>query len=176
MTRVVAWMVGLAALVGSGAYVFVYIYRWEWNRALIMLGFFVATEVALSTALVLRALAREAAPRTGVDREVLDRLRATRPQRDHFAWLEQSSTRFNVFVTLLVGGGVIVSAAAWLVDRLASRVGATPHEHALAGRLSAIAFPADGLVAGEAELLAQEVPFRDDAQIRLLLGPQRPHR
>ena len=51
MTRVVAWMVGLAALVGSGAYVFVYIYRWEWNRALIMLGFFVATEVALSTAL-----------------------------------------------------------------------------------------------------------------------------
>ena len=64
MTRVVAWIVGLAALVGSGAYVFVYIYRWEWNRALIMLGFFVATEVALSTALVLRALAREAAPLT----------------------------------------------------------------------------------------------------------------
>jgi hypothetical protein len=58
-----------------------------------------------------------------------------------------------------------------VVDRLASRAGPTPDERALARRLSSVAFPSDGLVADEGELLAQEVPFRDDPQLRLLLGP-----
>lgn len=174
MTKVLAWVLGAVAAVASGVYVFVYIYRWEWNRALIMLGFFLATEVAMATGLLLHQLrkvaARAPAPR---DPAVVRRIQEARPQPDRFAWLEAQSSRFNVFITLLVGGGALVSGAAWLLDRIASRTGPTPDERALVRRLSAVAFPADGLVADEAELLAQEAPFRDDPQLRLLLGPNR---
>jgi len=52
--------VGLAALlivlVGAGWYVFVYLYRWEWNRALVSGIIFLAAEVALLGALVLDRL------------------------------------------------------------------------------------------------------------------------
>jgi hypothetical protein len=171
MIKVVTWVLGVLALVASGTYVFVYIYRWEWNRALIMLGFFVATEIALSTALILRQLARRPAAPAGQDVAVIDRIRDSRPERAHFAWLETSTSQFNVFITLLVGGGALISGGAWLLDRIASRVGPTPQERMLVDRLSSIAFPAHGLVADEAELLAQEVPFRDDPQLRVLLGP-----
>ena len=174
MTKVLAWVLGAMAAVASGTYVFVYIYRWEWNRALIMLGFFVATEVALATGLVLHRLERlltRVPART--DPAVARRIRDGRPQHDRFRWLEEQSSQFNVFITLLVGGGALVSGAAWLLDRLGSRTGPTPDERALARRLSTIAFPADGRVADEAELLAQEAPVRDDPQLRLLLGPDR---
>ena len=75
---------------------------------------------------------------------------------------------------MFVGGGILVSGLAWAIDRFASRTGGRRLEGDLATRLGAIAFPAEGLVAGDTELLADEAPFQDDPELRLLLGTSRP--
>jgi hypothetical protein len=106
-----------------------------------------------------------------VDPAVVAALRATRPPAaDRFGWLRETASRANVFVTFLVGGGVIISGAAWLVDRVASQTATPGREHRLARRLGRIAYPPDGLLVDEALALAQDVPGTDDAQIRALLG------
>ena len=51
-------LLGLAVLVTSGTYLLVYLYRWEWNRALISGLFFVAAEVALATGTLMRRFDR----------------------------------------------------------------------------------------------------------------------
>ena len=45
-------------MAASGAYVFVYLYRWEWNRALVSGVIFLAAEIALLGALILDRVAR----------------------------------------------------------------------------------------------------------------------
>ena len=174
--KAVAWLVGVATVVSSAAYVFVYLYRWEWHRALIMGTFLVAAEVPLATALVLRRLRdlarpESAGPGPGPDPRLLGRIREAAPQRHHFAWLDPRSGSTNVFITMFVGGGILVSGLAWVIDRLASGTGGRHLEGDLARRLSAIAFPTEGFVVDETELLAEEAPFRDDPELRLLLGP-----
>ena len=175
--KAVAWLIGVVTVVGSAAYVFVYLYRWEWHRALIMGTFLVAAEVPLATALVLRRLrslgARPegAGPGPGLDPGVLARIQEAAPQRHHFAWLDPRSGGTNVFITMFVGGGILISGLAWVIDRVASGTGGRHLEGDLAQRLSAIAFPTEGFVVDETELLAEEAPFRDDPELRLLLGP-----
>lgn len=165
-----AWLIGVATIAGCGTYVFVYLYRWEWNRALIMGIFLIPAEIPLATALVLLRMSNDAPPRPVPDPAVLSRVHEAAPRRDHFAWLDPRSGRTNVFITMFVGGGILVSALAWAIDRLASRTGGRRLEGDLAVRLRAIAFPSEGLVADDTELLAEEAPFRDDPELRLLLG------
>ena len=43
--RKIGLLGALATLVASGAYVFVYLYRWEWNRAQVSAAIFIAAEV-----------------------------------------------------------------------------------------------------------------------------------
>lgn len=47
--RLLGLAVGLTTLIASGTYVFIYLNRWEWNRAIISGVIFVAAEVALAT-------------------------------------------------------------------------------------------------------------------------------
>jgi hypothetical protein len=75
-----------------------------------------------------------------------------------------------VFITFLIGGGVILSAVAWLVDRLAARTTTRVGEERLAAQLEAISYPRGGLLLDDMTVLAQEVPGADDAQVRRLLG------
>lgn len=170
----VPWAVGVVAATACAAYVFVYLYRWEWNRAVMMAAFFVATEVALATALVLRAVRRldedRAAPSRPQDPAVVQRLRDVAPQRDHFAWLGTDGTRMGVFITMFVGGGVLISGLAWVIDRVAGKTAGRHMESALAGQLVEIALPHEPLIADETELLADAAPFEDDPDLRLLLG------
>ena len=178
--RKISWFAGGVTLLASAAYVFIYLYRWEWHRALFVAVVFVAIEVALATGLVLRQLSAsqgavtpaQVPPRAGPDPQVLARLRSTPPRSDHFAWLAHDLSRTHVFVTALLGGGVLLSAGAWAVDRLAHRTAGPALDRDLALRLGALAFPADGLVADDAELLASDVPYHDEPDLRLLLGPQ----
>lgn len=177
--RKISWFTGGVTLLASAAYVFIYLYRWEWHRALFVAVVFVAIEVAMATGLVLRqlststAVARAQPPAAaGPDPHVLARLRSTPPASDHFAWLARDLSRTHVFVTALLGGGVLLSAGAWAVDRLAHRTAGAALDRDLALRLGALAFPADGLVADDAELLASDVPYHDEPDLRLLLGPQ----
>ena len=94
-------------------------------------------------------------------------LNETRPTRDRFAWMRESSGQLNVFITFLVGGGVILSGSpgssiARAEDLLARRRGA------LGSQLNPISYPS-GLLLDDVTVLAQDVPGADDAQIRQLL-------
>lgn len=152
--RLIGIGVGLASLVASGSYVFIYLNRWEWNRALISGVIFVAAEVALATVLLhsrLRRLSLETAELRELLREerTLGRLQATAPPaRNYFAWISRPE-RMNVFVPVLMGAGVLLSGLAWGVERVA-RVTARPAmEQGLAHRLGALSPPTGGFVPPE---------------------------
>jgi hypothetical protein len=149
---------GLAtAVVSAGApavYTIVYLYRWEWHRALVAAIFLVVAEVALATVAILRRLsaidqrldtmaAASSAPPATMD--VLNRVRESAPPpHPVFAWLNPNST--NVFLPILLGAGVLASAAAWVVETLARATARPVLERRLATRLGALALPAGGLL------------------------------
>ncbi len=143
--------------------------RWEWNRALFFGLIVLIAEIGLATGLVLRRLTRMEYSRTA-DRAVPDALRDTRPPApDRFAWLKRSVEQNNVFITFLVGGGVLISGVAWVVDRVASKTSTPVGEERLARALTPISYPPGGLLLDDITVLAQDVPGADDVQIRKLL-------
>lgn len=141
-------------LIVSGVYVFTYLVRWEWNRALVAGMFFLAAEGILIADVLLGRIA-------GVSRQVAQthesaqtaalaaRLRANRPRSPGpFAWLAPERDRLNVLLPILIGAGVILSALSYVVEQL-SRVTAVPvAERELARGLSTMALPAEGLAPG----------------------------
>ena len=163
--RRIAYLAAVAVLISSGAYVFVYLDRWEWNRAMFAAILFIATQTALVGALVLERLrvlserVDELARRPAADPQVLERLRATAPEPSKpFAWLDPRGEKLGVFVPVLMGAGMVLSALAWLVERLARRTAGPVLERGLAGQLAALAMP-DSLLG-------------DDDVLALLRGPQ----
>lgn len=145
------------ALGASGTYLFVYLFRWEWHRALVAGVLFVATEVALAATAILdrlRAIETRLAEAPGTGPSAVDvagplrRLQETATQpRTNFDWLTRQDGGMSVFVPLLLGTGVVLSGAAWVVERLA-RASARPLlERGLAGRLAPFALPV-GTLAG----------------------------
>ena len=166
--KVIAWLAGVGTLVASTFYMVVSLNRWEWNRALFFGLILLVAEVGLGIALVLRRLSR--LERRGVgDPAVSDIIRETRPVSPHrFDWLKDPSD-LKVFITFLIGGGVIISGVAWVVDRLAASTSTAEAEHRLARQLKPISHPFGGLVVDDVTVLAQEVPGADDVQIRKLL-------
>jgi hypothetical protein len=168
--KAIAWLAGIGTMLASSVYMVVSLNRWEWNRALFFGLVFLIAEIAMATGLVLRKL-NQLAERSRLDRATLATLRETRPPSpDRFAWLKLSNRgQLNVFITFLVGGGVLVSAVAWLVDRVASSTSTPVVEQRLAARLRGISYPPGGLVVDDVTVLAQDVPGADDAQIRKLM-------
>jgi hypothetical protein len=165
--KAIAWLAGLATLLLAAMYMIVSLNRWEWNRALFFGLIVVIAEIGLATALILRRLGR-LEPRAEIDPAVLEALRQTRPPRpNRFEWLEPNRT--NVFITFLVGGGVILSGIAWLVDRIAANTTTPAGEEKLARQLGPISYPRGGLLVDDVTVLAQAVPGCDDAQLRRLL-------
>jgi hypothetical protein len=177
--KAVAWLLVAATLVAAGVYTIVSLARWEWNRALFFAIVFVAAEVGLASALVLRRLTRvealvvDASTRDGGARRAL---RDTRSEQERFAWLRVDPTdvvgRTNVFITLLVGGGVILSGGAWLIDKLAANTVDPRLEQRLGRDLDAIAYR-PGLLVDEVDVLARPSLDRDDPRVRSFLGPDR---
>jgi hypothetical protein len=173
--KVIAWLAGIGTLVAGGFYMIVSLNRWEWNRALFFGLIFLIAEVALATGLVLRRLTR-LEYRMRVDPDVSNVLSETRPPTpDRFAWLRDTTQQPNVFITFLVGGGVILSAGAWMVDRIASKTSSPAGEQKLGRQLSRISYPTGGLLLDDVTVLAQDVPGANDDQVRWLLrrGPRR---
>jgi hypothetical protein len=169
--RTIGWLAGIGTLVAGAIYMVVSLNRWEWNRALFFGLIVLIAEIGLATGLVLRRLARlEHSNKRDVDAAVIRILSETRPpSRDRFAWMRESSQQFNVFITFLVGGGVILSGIAWLVDRVAQKTSSPIGEERLARQLYPISYPSGGLLLDDVTVLAQEVPGADDGQIRQLL-------
>ena len=127
----------MIVLVASGAYLLIYLYRWEWNRALISGVFFIAAEVALATASLGRRMSRieervdrldrpvaGSAPRAAVDPSVssialvADQPEEAEPSDGPFPWLEPGS--MSVFVPVLLGIGAILSGVAYVIERVAT--------------------------------------------------------
>lgn len=165
--KLVAWAAGLVALAASAAYLVVSLNRWEWNRALFFGLLLLVAEVALASALVLQRLGR-LERRSEIDPDVLEAIRDSRPPSpNRFEWMKP--TQMNVFITFLVGGGVVLSALAWLVDRIASTTTTPAGEEHLARLLGPISYPKGGLLLDDVTVLAQAVPGCDDTQLRKLL-------
>jgi hypothetical protein len=173
MIRRIGVLLATVTLLASGGYTLVYLYRWEWNRALFTSLLFIAIEVGMVAVLVVRRLARiEESIKESRQPQALERIQETAPDHDRFAWLERNMGTTNVFVTVLLGAGVLLSVVAWLVDRIAGSTAGPTLERSLATRLEPAAFPTEPLVPDDAELVAQGGPYGKD-RLDLLLGPVR---
>ena len=167
--KTIAWLAGVGTMLAGLAYMVVSLNRWEWNRALFFGLIVVIAEVGLATGLILRKLSR-LEPAEDADPVVGAIIRDTRlPSRDRFAWLKESPRQMNVFITFIVGGGIILSGVAWVVDRVASKTATPEGEQRLIRDLVAISYPRGGLLLDDVTVLAQDVPGADDVQIRKLL-------
>jgi len=138
----------------SGWYVFVYLYRWEWNRAIVAGIIFLAAEVGLLGAALLDRLSKLGHRMDELDRRdaateerVLRQLRAhpSEPAKP-FAWMD--GTRSNVFIPVLLGAGAVLSALAWVVDRIARATAGPALDKRLAHKLSSL-HPLPGGLLGE---------------------------
>ncbi|MFJ8633360.1 hypothetical protein [Streptomyces sp. NPDC093568] len=150
--RKIAYVFGLLAATGAGTYLIVYLYRWQWQRALICGVLLLVIEVMLLGLVMLGRLSRIEERLRDTDRrqreldarheDVLTRLREPAMAREEtrFRWLEDPADRSYVFVPVLMIAGVVLSGLAWVVQKVASAT-AGPAEQRLAGRLSVLAAP-----------------------------------
>jgi hypothetical protein len=152
-SRRIGFAIAFVTLVLSGYYLLAYLYWWEWNRALIAGVFFLAIEGALGVFLVLGRIAAlerkiELEGRSTSRLRTIDVLHTNAPPpRDRFAWLDpRSSSQLNVFVPILLGAGVLLSGAAWIIERLARAVASPTLERDLATRLDGLAVPDGGFL------------------------------
>jgi hypothetical protein len=166
--RRVAFALVLGVLAASGAYALIYLFRWEWHRAIITALFFVAAEVGLGVSVVLRRIGRleqqiaeladsgVAANGSAVDPNVLARIHESGPEPSKpFAWLDPRQSNLSVFLPFLLGVGALASGLAWIVEQLARRATAPVLERRLAQRLAPIAMPAGGLLSPAPVPMAQ---------------------
>ena len=160
--RRIAYVFGSLAAAGAGTYLVVYLYRWQWQRAILCGILLLVVEVMLLGIVLLARLTRieervkesDAGQRelTARQEDVLVRLRQGSVEREgaRFRWLEETADRTYVFVPVLMVTGVLLSGLAWVVQRIASATG-RPAERRLAGRLAVLAAPEPGAVVGELE-------------------------
>lgn len=119
VARAAIRVLNLVVLAVSGWYLILYLYRWEWNRALISGLFFVAAEIALATSFILDALRRAPPGSRATATTITAANGRRRPQS--FAWLTRNH-QLGVFVPVLLGAGVLLSGLAYLLERLAGAV------------------------------------------------------
>ena len=157
-------------LAASGTYMFVYLYRWEWNRTLIAGIFFVAAEIGLIGAAILERLKKiEGRIETrAAEPPALAAIQETAPEpKAGFKWLTRTDGT-NVFVPVLMGAGFVVSAIAWVVERLAHATARPAMERGLAWRLAPLALPAGGFVGDGVTVLAPR-PSRTKTRVKQAL-------
>ncbi len=171
-----AWLVAAATLVASGVYTIVSLGRWEWNRALFFGLVFIAAEIGAATALVIRRIG-QLEQRSNPDRdrgdEILTAVRRARLDHRRFAWTEDlgrdTMTRTNVFITMVVGGGILLSGLAWVIDKIANATADSGREAKLAKDLELIDYPDGGIVVDDVTVLARPTIGRDDPRVSSLL-------
>jgi hypothetical protein len=129
-----------ASTLGTFGYALVYVARWEWQRATLVAVFCVLCAVAWSTLVAdsrLRRLEQRVAGQpadparpaaiggpapanspwaAGVRDAVAE---APVPSSSRFRWLGTPPDGAAVFIPVLLGAGLLVSALAWLVERIA---------------------------------------------------------
>ncbi|GAB2586540.1 hypothetical protein GCM10027168_19180 [Streptomyces capparidis] len=175
MIRRLSYVFGGLSAAGAGGYLAVYLYRWEWQRALMAGTLLLVVEVFLVCLVLLGRIARlERRVGAALDpraEDVRRRLAETGEQAGppSFRWLEAergaTGSRTFVFVPVLLATGALLSGAAWLVQRLATATAGPAADTRLAGRLAVLAAPAGGV--------REAVP---DDDLTPVLGPPPPGR
>jgi len=149
--RRIGQILTLAVLATSATYMLVYLYRWEWNRAVVSGIFFVAAEVAfVGTTLLrrLRVVEAKLDAHAGSKPTAASRIHETAPPLpDRFAWLRDANGSMSVFVPVLLGAGVVLSLLAHVVERIANATATPVIERRLAARLEPLALPQGGFLA-----------------------------
>ena len=92
------------------------------------------------------------------------------PAKQPFQWLAPDDTNSYVFVSILLGGGVLVSAGAWALDKLGNATASGGLEDNLAAQLGNLGPPPGGFVVDDASLLAAGRGVEDET-VELLLRP-----
>lgn len=157
MLRLVSYGFGGLSALGAGGYLAVYLYRWEWQRALIAGLLLLVAEVFLVCMMLLSRMTRlehrvaEALdPGTAdVGRRLARRAEPEGNGASPFRWLVRddgaTANRTFVFVPVLIATGALLSAAAWVVQRVASATARSGGDVRLASRLSVLTAPAGGV-------------------------------
>jgi hypothetical protein len=130
VSRIAVQLLTLVVTTISGAYLLIYLYRWEWNRAVISGIFALIALLVFEMAVVFGALRsigerldridgslERAASTRNVAQEISEHNAGDRGQ--HFEWLRETGDRFTVFVPLLIGAGAVLSGVAYVVERVA---------------------------------------------------------
>lgn len=155
--RAVIALLAAVTLAVSGGYLFVYLYRWEWNRAIISGVIFLAAEIALIGWLLngrLKAVSDSLS--SSLSSRAHDQARHVRiaghlsDARDRpstvFDWLSPRNQRTGVFVPILMGAGLVVSGLAWLVEWLGRNTASRLSDDQLARGLAGLAPPPGGFL------------------------------
>ena len=149
--RHIAYIVPIAAAMAAATYVLVYLYRWEWHRALVAGVFMLALEVGIGFALVIERLRGIESRMDASERAAIEATRRTiaetRPEpSEQFDWLKDAANRMSVFIPILLGAGVVLSALAWGVERLARLTARPTLERQLVLRLQPLTLPSGALL------------------------------
>ncbi|MGW6057570.1 hypothetical protein [Streptomyces sp. NPDC055189] len=158
-----AYVFGGSAAAGAAAYLVVYLYRWQWQRAILCGVLLLVVEILLLGATLVGRIARVEDRLRDADRrqeDVLARLRQDAAPGQpgsggpglgkpglgagapRFRWLDDDPAGHTyVFVPVLMATGALLSGLAWLVQRIASATARPAAEHRLAGRLAVLAAP-----------------------------------
>jgi hypothetical protein len=144
LARALALVLDLVVLTASGVYLIVYLYRWEWNRAVVSGIFFLIAQVALVAMVLVRRVAdleRRLASAEGPPPIPADAWLAERSPGRPFPWLEPVEP---VFVPVLIGVGAILSAVAYAVEHLAAAT-SPASRGSIDARLARLEPPSGGL-------------------------------
>jgi hypothetical protein len=155
--RRVALGLALFVLVYSGIFVFVYLYRWEWNRAIVAGVVFLAAEVAI-LGWALHGKLDRIERRADADRvmQIRDRMVQAQRERSHvFDWLDPRRQQAGVFLPIFMASGLLLSALAWLVERLARATVGRASDHTMANELASLTPPKGGFLDNSSD------PLRD---------------
>jgi hypothetical protein len=161
MFKRMAFTFGVVAIGASVSYLFVYLYRWEWNRAIMAGIFLIAAEIAFAAAAIfdrIKALEKSISrPNEDIPEiDTLARIRESAPaSRNHFEWLDDAK-HTSVFIPFLMGAGLVASALAWAIERMATATAKPAFERGLAARLAPISLPV-----GRAVPAATPLPTRN---------------
>lgn len=151
--KYVSYLLGGVAATAAGVYLFVYLYRWEWQRAVTAGLLLIIVEIFLVATVLLARLGRlerrlaDTEKRADEVRRRLDQSREASPER--FRWLDTrhlgGGNDTYVFVPVLMAAGVALSAVALLIQKIAAARGRAGAERRLAGRLAHLAAPPGGV-------------------------------
>ena len=170
--RRVGYLVGLVVMASAASVLFLSLFRWEWNRALIAGLVFVVAQIGLGTAAILDRLKSIESRLNEVNRpdpQVLATLKENAPPaKKPFAWLTSDADEVGVFIPFILGAGLVVSAVAWLLEHFARATAGPVLEQRLAARLTPVALPAHGLMGTAGPIVVQQ-PRRSNPVAKLAI-------